>query len=723
MKGRNWLCFVLAVCMTVLSGCGGKQTQNTDPALDYTDPYAHLSGDHDGKSEAIYAHTLNDFHSAYQEALEAETVSLRHAMMAVAEAKLLQSCIMLPLSASGGTYAISRLAPNTASTVLWGNDADRFHNAIVTTQPITAQDRTAMRTAWAEQKGTGTWESWAKAYLVDNGYTLKDSYTMSYTSDPVTWDVLSSSNAVDAEVLVNTYDGLYEYDSENVLQPALAQDYRVSEDGLKYSFYLRQGAVWVDSQGRTVAEVKADDFVAGMQHMMDAQGGLEYLVKDLIAGAADYIAGRTTDFSTVGVRAVDDYTVEYTLTQPTSYFMTMLGYGVFAPMCREYYQSKGGKFGDSYNASAQDYTYGRNKDSIAYCGPYLVRNATAENTIVFEQNPAYWNRDNMNIKTITWLYHNGQDVMKPYQDMKSGTLDGCTLTAASLETARKEMTSAGESWFSKYGYISPASATSFMAFYNLNRTAFANAADGAVVSSKNEYQRIRSAAAMRNVHFRQALSLSLDRGAYNAQVVGEDLKYVSLRNSFTPGSFVALTEDVTLIMGGEEVTFPTGTFYGEILQAQIDADGGAMQVWDRSGEDGLGSSDGFDGWYNPQAAAAALRKAIDELSAEGIVISPEEPIYLDLPYAASVEHYVNRANAYKKSVEAALGGCVIINTVAGTDLRQWQNTGYFIADGTQANYDICDIAGWGPDYGDPASYLDTLLPDYAGYMTKNIGLW
>ncbi len=722
MRGRRWLCLVLAAYMTALAGCG-KQTQSTQPGLSYQDPYAHLQGDHDGISDAIYTDTLNDFYTAYEAALEGETVSQRYALMAVAEAKLLQSCIMLPTSASGGTYAISRMAPNTASTVLWGNDADRFHNAIVTTQPITAEDRIAMRNAWAEKKGTGTWESWAKAYLVDQGYTLKDSYVLSYTSDPETWDVLSSSNAVDAEALVNTYDGLYEYDGENVLQPALAQDHRVSEDGLKYTFYLRQGVSWTDSQGRTVAEVTADDFVAGMQHMMDAQGGLEYLVKDLIAGAADYISGKTADFSTVGVRAVDDYTLEYTLTQPTSYFMTMLGYSVFAPMCRAYYQSQGGKFGQDYNASGQDYTYGRNKDSIAYCGPYLVSNATAENTIVFRENPSYWNRENTNIKTITWLFHNGQDVMKPYQDMKAGTLDGCTLTAASLEAARKEKTSTGQSWFTRYSYVSPAGGTSFMAFYNLNRTAYANASDGSVASGKDEQQRIRAGAALGNVHFRQAISLAVDRGAYNAQVVGEDLKYVSLRNSFTPGSFVALTEAVTLTVGTQEVTFPAGTFYGEILQAQIDADGGAMQVWDPDGEDGLGSSDGFDGWYNPQAAAEALKKAIAELREAGIEISPQDPIYLDLPYAASVEHYTNRANAYKKSVETVLGGCVVINLVAGTDLRQWQNTGYFIADGTQANYDICDIAGWGPDYGDPASYLSALLPDYAGYMTKNIGLW
>lgn len=723
MTGKRWLCMALAVCLFTVSGCGSRQGQTADSGLQYTDPYAALAGDHDRRSEAIYADTLNGFYEVYQAALETENISERYALMALAEAQLLQAAVMLPLRASGGNYAVSRMAPNTTSSVLWGNDSDRYHNALVATQPITAEDRSIMRTQWAEQKGTGTWESWARQYLLDQGYTLKDSYTMSYTSDPETWDVLASSNAVDADAIVNTYDGLYEYDSENVLQPALAERYAVSDDGLTYTFYLRKGVQWVDAQGRKVAELKADDFVAGMQHMMDAQGGMEYLVQGLIVGANDYISGRVTDFSQVGVRAVDDYTVEYTLESPASYFMTMLGYSVFAPMCRAYYVAQGGKFGSAFDASAGSYTYGKGPDRIAYCGPYLVSNATSENTIVFKANPAYWNRDNIRIKTITWLFNNGQDVVKPYNDMKSGMLDGCSMTAASLEAARKEPAGNGQSWFERYGYIAGTNATTYMAFYNLNRSAFANASDGAVVSQKDQAARIRSQAAMYNVHFRRALSFALDRGAYNAQVVGEDLKYVSLRNGYTPGNFVALTEDVEVMINGQPVTFPAGTFYGQIVQAQIDADGGTMQVWDQDADDGLGSSDGFDGWYHPQAAAEELQMAITELAAEGIEISRQNPIYLDLPYAASVEYYTNRANAYKQSIETVLGGCVVINLVAGTDLRQWQNAGYFVTNGTQANYDICDIAGWGPDYGDPASYLDTLLPDYAGYMTKNIGLW
>ena len=119
-----------------------------------------------------------------------------------------------------------------------------------------------------------------------------------------------------------------------------------------YTFTLRQGVNWVDSQGRTVAPLIADDFVAGLCHVMDAAGGLEYLLEGVIQGASAYISGENRDFTAVGVQAVDDYTLRYTLTGDIPYFMTMLGYSVFAPLSRSYYTSRGGKFGsDNYSYS------------------------------------------------------------------------------------------------------------------------------------------------------------------------------------------------------------------------------------------------------------------------------------------------------------------------------------------------------------------------------------
>ena len=454
--------------------------------------------------------------------------------------------------------------------------------------------------------------------------------------------------------------------------------------------------------------------------MMDAAGGLEYLAYEAagIVGAYEYVYGETTDFNDVGVKAVDDYTLEYTLAKPCSFFMTMLGYGIFAPMNRAYFESKGGAFGADYNAEAESYTYGKTPNDIAYCGPYVVTNATAENTIVFSANKSYWNADNVNMKTITWMYNDGEDALKAYNDCMAHVIDGAGLNASSAEAAKADGN------FEKYAYVSACDATSFMAFVNLHRVALANFNDeNAVVSPKTEEQVARANAAMLNQNFRLAVATATDLATYNAQVVGEELKLTSLRNMYTPGNFVSLAEDVTIDINGTATTFPAGTQYGAICQAPLDSDGIKIRAWDPTAEAGVGSSDGFAGWYDPAVAAEYLAAAIEELGAQGLEISAENPIYLDLPCWTSSESYSNRGQAYKKSIEAALGGAVIINLVECVDVMEWYYAGYYPSTGAEGNYDICDLSGWGPDYGDPQTYLDTMLPDYAGYMTKAIGLF
>ena len=735
---RKIVSALLVMSMTAsLVACGNSGSGSSDPADESVSVSSSASSESDASASAsseseaeaeesempegydetsteLYNEALGDFNDALATAKEAETVDERYALMAVAEGKLMESAMMYPLTSRGGMYAMYRMAPRTKDYTLWGSDKDRYHQYVVTTDFIKAEDYNEMRAKWDELKGTGTYESWVKEYLAGKGYTLKDSFSMPYASDPVTWDGLATSRAADTDAIINTYDGLMEYDVEGTLQPALAESYEVSDDGLTYTFHLRKDVKWTDSQGREVDTVKADDFVAGMQHMCDAQGGLEYLVQGVIKNVSQYISGEVTDFDEVGVKAVDDYTVEYTLEEPCSYFMTMLGYTIFMPMSRSYYQSQGGKFGAEYDSSAADYQYGKDSNSIAYCGPYLVTNATAKNTIVFKLSDSYWNKDNVNIKTLTWLFNDQSDVTKMYTDAKAGTVDYVNLNTSTMETAKSE------GLYDQYAVVSDTDATSFMAFYNINRTATANANDGTTAkSTKSDEEIQRTNKALQNVHFRRAISFAADRGAYNAQQVGEDLKYTSLRNTFTPGYFVSLSKDTTIQINGTDTTFPAGTYYGEIVQKQIDADGVKIKVWDAENK----TSDGFDGWYNPENAVEELNTAIEELAEEGITIDESNPIQMEYPYPSAVEVYTNKANSYKKSVEAALGGKVVINLVDAVDLDGWYYAGYYVNYGYEQNYDVYDVSGWGPDFGDPCSYLDTMLPDYEGYMTKCFGIF
>lgn len=728
---KRVLCALLALVMVLgFVGCKNNGDDKTTPAPNNTNKPAESevpatavpttplpTGDYNAMSAAIYDAQLGAFNTLYQAAKEEQNVSKRYALMAQAEAKLLEAAVLIPGTTNGGNYGLSRVAKRSASTVLWGNDSDRFHNVLVTTELISAEDQTHLKAMWNEVRGTGTYTQKATDYLKEKGYTLKDTYNMGYVSDPQTWDALATSRSADSEAIVNTYDGLVEYDNENEIKPALAESWEVSEDGKTYTFHIRQGAKWVDAQGREVADVKADDFVAGMQHMLDAGGGLEYLVENIIVNALEYNTGDVTDFAEVGVKATDDNTVVYTLCQPTSYFITMLGYNVFAPMSRTYFESKGGVFGkDDYKAAVDAGTmkYGQTVNDIAYCGPYTVTNHTAENTIVFQANPTYWNKDNITIKTLTWKFNDGQDPTKAYEDTKAGTLDGCGLSSASLEACKADGN------FEKYCTVSDTDATTFVLFLNLNRNAYANFNDETkAVSTMTDDQKKRTDAAMLNVHFRRAIGMGLDIATYNGQVVGEELKLNSVRNSYTPGNFIALEEDVTVEINGESKTFAKGTYYGEIMQAQIDADGVKIKVWDAENQ----TSDGFAGWHNPANAYEELQMAIEELKEFDIEISKDNPIVMDLPYYSGADVYTNRAQTLKQSVEEALQGCVVVNLVSCADTKEWYYAGYYTESGKDANYTLYDVSGWGPDYGDPATYLDTMLGDGAGYMAKCLGLF
>ena len=260
--------------------------------------------------------------------------------------------------------------------------------------------------------------------------------------------------------------------------------------------------------------------------MMDAQGGLEYLIEGIITNASQYISGEVTDFSQVGVKAVDDYTLEYDLEAPCTYFTTMLGYNVFAPMNRSFYESMGGKFGVEYVPEAADYTYGKDSDSIAYCGPYVVKNFTSKNTIVFQANESYWNADHINIHTLTWVYNDGSDATKAYNDAIAGVVDGTGLNTASVAAAKADGN------FDDYAYVALTDATTYSGFFNINRNQLANANDTTkAVSSQTEEDAARTKQAMQNVHFRRALAMGLDRGAYLAQQVGDDVVRCIAMNS------------------------------------------------------------------------------------------------------------------------------------------------------------------------------------------------
>lgn len=755
---KRMLALLLAALMlvSVLAACGGdsgspssseqsssseessSETESSEAGDDTSDPEEGETGewtppsidseDYDEISAYYYDYNVGEFYETYEHATE-EVMDLnkRWAEEAIAEAKLMETGMLQPTTCDGGQYAFGRIAPGSTTTNGWGSDNERYQYSIVTEEILKTEDRDALKELLNEKRGTGEYRTEAQKYLTDKGYHLKDSYNITFTELPTTWDMMATSKAADTVPVLGTRDSLLYYDGENREVPALAESYEASEDGLTYTFHIRKGVKWVDSQGREVGDLTAQDWVAGLQHLCDAGDGIQSLFVGVVEGIEDYINGDETDFSKVGIEATDDHTLVYHLEKPVPYFTSMLHYGLSLPLCTSFYTSQGGAFGEDFDPGAENYTYGTSPETIAYCGPFLITNATAGNSINYVANPAYWDAENVTLKAMARLYNDGSDVTKNYSDLKAGITDQSTLNSSTLELAKSEKMEGDEATiFDTYAYVTATGVTSYINFMNVNRQTWANARDNTeAVSAQTEEDKERTHLAMNNVHFRRALCFAVDRTTWNAQGVGEELAALSVRNSYTPATFVSLTEDTTVTINGEEVTFPAGTDYGEIMQAQIDADGVKITVYkkDSSAENGKGTGDGFDGWYSPENAVEELNIAIEELSKHGVTIDESNPIQVDLPFASNSTVYTNKANAYKQSVEASLGGKVIVNLIDCPSYEVWYYCGYNTNDGSEANYDMYDLSGWFPDFMDPCSYIDTFLPEYNGFMTKCIGVY
>ena len=654
--------------------------------------------------EEAYVAALGKYEELLNAAEATEDVNERFVLFAQAEAALLDSAVMLPTTTQNGAYTISRIAPRTVPYVQWGNDDDRLKGLIISGDDFLTPDERADLFALWDKAVAGEGEYDPKAYLEEKGHKIATTYTTTFSTAPVTIDWLNTSSQSDTEITVNCVDGLVEYNNLNQMKPALAESWEVSEDGTVYTFKIREGVYWMTAEGTKYAELTAKDFEAGFRHMLDTKAGLEWLIDGIVVGGTDYYANGGA-WEDVGYKAIDDYTLEITLEKPTSYFMTMLTYSCFLPMCDQFFQANGGVYGgeEFAEASAKDtYKFGLVSDvaNQVYCGPFLLKKLVSDSEILIEKNPEYYKPEDVNIDSVKWVYDNGENMTAFYKDVCDGVYAGCGLTQASgtLDMAKEDGN------FDKYNYISETTSTTYFGGLNLARGTFA-LESGACATAKDEKAKISTDNALNNKYFRKALCYGFDRAAWNATSRGEDLKTTNMRNMYTHPQFVSLTEAYTDAEGHE---FPAGTFYGDMVQYYCDKLGLNINV-----------ADGVDGWYNVELAQKYLDIALQQL--DGFV---ELPIQIDVVYYSASDANVAQAEACKQVIERDLGADKVqVNLIEATTSDDYYACGYRAPNGEAGNFDFFYGSGWGPDYGDPSTYLDTFKGYGAGYMTKVIGLF
>ena len=515
-----------------------------------------------------------------------------------------------------------------------------------------------------------------------NGSTAtssEDAYYI-FTADVQTLDWHMSQNSSDAQITTNLVDGLTETNKYNNYVGALAESWESNDDKTVWTFHLRD-AKWVTNTGEEYADVTADDFVTALRHLSDFQGPTLSIAEAYVDGLADYGKSDRSDaeWEKVGVKAVDDKTVEYTLSNATPYFYTVVANNSFWPVNREFLESKGDgcKLGSPDNT---DCGYGDTSDpsSILYNGAYILDELVSKSSQKMHKNESYWDAEHVYVENVTRVYDDGSD---PASTVKGFEYSENPYYQATLLTSAQDFETYLEQ-YADYAYNPLQNGYTFGINFNINRTNFEN-------SSKTTAQQSDTKKAILNKHFRRAIKFGLDRVAYMSTVMDKSIAEKVIRSIECPWNFVSTSD---------------GKSYGELVQA--------------ASEDDYDLTEGQDSTYDPDQAKKEMEEAVKELEAEGVTF----PIVVDLLTDDASASLPLQAASLEQSIEESIGTEYIDIVVHSVSDDDYMASSYTATGPQDTCWDISTSTGWGADYVDPKTYLNIFSPVDGDVTNNSMGL-
>lgn len=344
-------------------------------------------------------------------------------------------------------------------------------------------------------------------------------YTEVYSTEVATLNYLSTTTTDITAIAYLCLDGLVEHDQYGIMRPCLATSWEISDDATVYTFHLKQGVKWYTYEGKEYAELKAGDFVAAAEWILNAANASKVANTwyNNIVGAKDYFDGKTTDFSTVGIKALDDYTLQYTLLGPVPYFLKVVSNNVWFPAQADFLKECGAQFGTS-------------NDTMLYCGAYLLKTFEPEYQRTFVMNDNYWNKDIITIKTLQFRYNKEASANGPALYLR-GETDHVSLGTDIIEEWKADP----ELW--KQVHRAQYTNMSYWLAFNFNPT------------YEEQYAPADWNLAVNNVNFRKAMFYAYDR--YAATMTLDAYTYEDkVLNTFTRPGLVTTGDTDYLAMSG-----------------------------------------------------------------------------------------------------------------------------------------------------------------------------
>ncbi len=499
-------------------------------------------------------------------------------------------------------------------------------------------------------------------------------YTVLYARQPATLNYLICSADPDLYHGTHCVDTLVEYDSRGKIREGLATSWEWDADTLTWTFHLRDEN-WVDYTGAVLGPVTAQDFVDALAYLLDPDyaSGTASLVTPYVAGAEDYYnycvwrnnaqngtvaedgttytidaAGTVTltaadgstttcpavDFSAVGVAAVDEHTLTYTLNYDFPGFLSLLNYAPFEPA----YGPMLAELGDQFCTSAE---------TACNCGPFYLAEYTPLESWVMKKNPENYDKDNVYIDTIRYIYNQEALISGP-EMVRRGEIDQATISSDILDSwladdTTKDMVSmerpeTGKSYFYFFNFLPYAHQ-----FSNWNTTGV-----------DAQYQPDNWAKAVNSTNFRKAFLYAINPAVTLAVTAPEGYENYKL-HTITPPSFCADSK---------------GVDYTEC--------GALAKVTDH---------------FNEAAAKQYRDAAVEELTAAGATF----PIKVQYPYNPAVVDWDKQCQVFKQQVEGVLNdGFDFVEIL----ITQGPSDNFLNAVRRAGAYEFMSYY-WGADYSDP----------------------
>ena len=223
-------------------------------------------------------------------------------------------------------------------------------------------------------------------------------------TDIISLDTSIATDGLSFEIIKTFTDGLVEYDANGVIVPLIALEWSSNEDGTVWTFKLREDATWSNGD-----PVTAHDFVFSWRRAVDPATASEYAVIVIdagIANAAKINAGELPK-EELGVKALDDYTLEVTLEGAVPYFLQLMNFGTFNPLNEKFVTEQGANYATS-------------PETLISNGPFVLTSWNKGNSWTVTKNENYYDADSIKIDGIEFVLR--QDYATSTLEFDSGSV-------------------------------------------------------------------------------------------------------------------------------------------------------------------------------------------------------------------------------------------------------------------------------------------------------------